>query len=137
MKAKTGKLVNAVAPLAPEEVFGADDANPGKAAAAKAKEIETKKGKYGKTDVKPFKPADGDSDGDDKKGEEKPKKESWVEFALNDEENNPVSGLKYEVELPDGSVSKGTTGGDGKAKIEGFEPGKCKLTLPDLHKDAW
>jgi len=137
MKAKSGKLVSLVKPIVPEKVLAADDADPGKAAEAKAKDIEQKKGKYGSTKAKPFKPPKEADSIDEDKEKEDPKPESWVEFELSDEENNPVVGQKYEVELPDGSVAKGTTDNQGKAKIEGFEPGKCKLTLPDLDKGAW
>ncbi|GLR71895.1 hypothetical protein [Agaribacter marinus] len=134
MKAKSGKVVKAVAPIEPEEVFEADAADPGKAAKAKATPKSSEKGKYDEQKVKPFKPPKDDDNTSDEK-EDKPS--SWVEFSLKDEASNPVSGQKYEVELPDGSIAKGTTDSKGNAKIEGFEPGECKLSFPDLHKDAW
>lgn len=139
MKPKSGSLGTAVSPVAPAEVFSADEADPGKVAQVKAKQIEQKKGKYGTTKIKPFTPpsANAGTSMDAAAKEEKPKVLSWVEFALTDENKQPLAGEKYEVELPDGSIAKGTTDSKGKAKIEGFEPGSCKLTLPDLHKDAW
>jgi type VI secretion system secreted protein VgrG len=137
MKPKSGSIITSVTPIAPAEVFSADEADPSKVAQVKAKQIEQKKGKYGTTKVKPFTPPSADAGAVESAKEEKTASLSWVEFALTDENNKPLAGEKYEVELPDGSIAKGTTDSKGKAKIEGFETGPCKLTLPNLHKDAW
>ncbi|GAC19603.1 hypothetical protein [Paraglaciecola arctica] len=131
MKAKGGKSINAVAPANPVEAFEADDANPGKVAEVKAKEIEKKQGKYGSTVVPPFKPLKDQSD------EEKQENTSWVEFELLDEEDSPVPGEKYEIELPDGKVAKGTLDGDGFARIDGIKPGECKVCFPEYDKESW
>ena len=155
MKAKSGKKIEAVKPTAPAEAFVADEADPGKTAKVKAKQIDTKKGKYGQTKAPPFKPkeaststkddkdSDTSSDSDtstDKKKLEKEKTEdqetTFISIKLTDEKGNIVVGEKYEVELPDGSVSKGTLGIDGTAKIEGFEPGLCKVRFPNLEDDC-
>ena len=56
MKAKSGKKIEAVNPTKPEEAFDADEANPGKVAKTKAKQIDAKKGKYGQTKAPAFKP---------------------------------------------------------------------------------
>ena len=42
-----------------------------------------------------------------------------------------------EIELPDGSVASGSLDPKGFARIEGIEPGQCKISFPDLDKDAW
>ena len=55
-----------------------------------------------------------------------------------DEENHPVAGLAYRITLPDGeTVAEGTLDEKGFARVDGIEPGTCKITFPDLDKDAW
>jgi type VI secretion system secreted protein VgrG len=49
-----------------------------------------------------------------------------------------VPGEEYQVTLPDGStVASGTLDEKGKARVEGIDPGSCKVTFPNLDKDAW
>lgn len=60
-----------------------------------------------------------------------------LEIELLDEDGNPASFQKYEVELPDGSIRKGVLGRDGKALILGVEPGDCKVMFPDINEDEW
>jgi type VI secretion system secreted protein VgrG len=62
---------------------------------------------------------------------------SWIEVAVVDEADRPLPGEQYEVELPNGRVATGTTGADGVARIEGVDPGTCKIRFPNLDKDAW
>jgi hypothetical protein len=126
MEPKTGKLISAVMPVAPEQVFTADIADPEKAAQAKAEQLVQQKGKYGAPKEKPFTAPATDTT-----------EQGWAEIALVDEDGKPVAGQKYEVTLPNGKVAKGSTDGKGKAKIQGFVSGVCQLTLPQLHGDAW
>lgn len=135
MPAKGGKAIKAVEPTDPEEAFKADDAKPSEAAKVKAKQIETQTGKYGKQKVPAFKPTTADAK--DTEGDEKAEKKSWIEIELLDEEKNPVAGEKYEIELPDGKMAKGTLDNKGYARVEGFEAGKCKVSFPKLDKEAW
>jgi type VI secretion system secreted protein VgrG len=143
MKPKSGKKIEAVKPTEPEEAFVADEADPGKVAKVKAKEIDAKKGKYGQTKAPAFKPEEAtassqDGKSSDKKAQKKEddKETTFIDIKLTDENGNAVVGEKYEVELPDGSVSKGTLGADGTAKIKGFEPGQCKVRFPNLEDDC-
>ncbi len=70
--------------------------------------------------------------------EEEKEKKSWIEIELVDEEDNPVPGEKYKVILPDGkTVAEGTLDEKGFARVEGIDPGTCKITFPNLDKDAW
>lgn len=70
--------------------------------------------------------------------EEEKEKKSWIEIELVDEEDNPVPGEKYKVTLPDGkTVAEGTLDEKGFARVEGIDPGTCKITFPNLDKDAW
>jgi type VI secretion system secreted protein VgrG len=125
---KSGSAGSIVAPADPTAADDADKADPGEVEETKAEQKEKKQGKYGSTPVQPYKPPTE---------EESKKKTSWVEIELVDEEGNPVTGEKYEITLPDGRVAKGTTNEKGLARIEGIDPGSCKVTFPDLDKDAW
>ncbi|WP_339721999.1 hypothetical protein [uncultured Paraglaciecola sp.] len=131
MKTKSGKAVTVVAPSKPVEAFEADEADPGKVAEVKAKQVESKKGKYGSTVAPAHKAIE------DQTPEEKKEKTSWIEIELLDEEDAPVPGEKYQIELPDGSIAKGTLDGDGFARVDGVKPGECKVTFPELDKEAW
>ncbi len=74
----------------------------------------------------------------DPNAEENKDKKSWIEIELVDEDNKPVPGEKYRVTLPDGTtVAEGTLGADGRARVEHIDPGSCKVTFPDLDKEAW
>jgi hypothetical protein len=68
------------------------------------------------------------------KKEEK-KKTDWIEVEVTDEDGKPMIGEKYEIELPDGSVKRGVTDMKGKVKLQGIDPGQCKITFPD-RKDS-
>ncbi len=125
----SGKAGKPVSPTAPENPEEADVADPGKVAEFKAKQKKDKKGKYGSTPVKPFKPP--------VESETEEEEKSWIEIEMVDEDDNPVSGEKYKIELPDGSVASGTLNGNGFARVQGFDPGQCKVTFPNLDKDAW
>mgnify|MGYP003653708502 FL=1 len=131
MKAKSGKTVTVVAPSKPQEAFEADEANPGKVAEVKAKQVEKKEGKYGSTVIPAHKALQ------DQTPEEKEENTSWIEIELLDEEDAPVPGEKYEIELPDGTFAKGTLDGDGFARVDGIKPGECKVSFPELDKEAW
>ena len=70
--------------------------------------------------------------------EEEKEKKTWVEVELVDEEGSPVPGERYRVTLPDGkTVAEGTLDQNGLARVEGIDPGSCKITFPNLDKEAW
>jgi type VI secretion system secreted protein VgrG len=129
---KSGKAGSAVAPTEPAEPEEADVADPGKVEKIKADQKEAKAGKYGVVSMKPFKAAD-------KKGKDSSKEEktAWIEVELVDEDGQPVPGERFRITLPDDSVAEGTLDDKGKARVEGFKPGNCKVTFPGLDKDAW
>lgn len=123
MNPRSGSAGSPVSPASPKEAQAADSADPGEVAEAKAEQIEKKEGKYGSTPVTPY-TAD-------------PDKEGWIEVELIDEEDQPVPGEKYKIELPDGSVAEGTLDEKGLARIDGIDSGTCKITFPELDKEAW
>lgn len=126
---KSGSAGSAVSPADPAEAQEADVADPGKVEEIKAEQRQTKAGKYGSEKVKPFKPPETK--------EEKDKKKSWIEIELVDEQDNPVPGEKYKITVPDDSVAEGTLDDKGFARVDGIDPGTCKISFPHLDKDAW
>lgn len=128
---KSGKAGSPVTPTDPKDPMEADKADPGAVEKIKASEKESKSGKYGTVALKPFTPPDKSG------GPQDEKKTAWIEVELVDEDDKPVPGERYRITLPDDSVAEGTTDEKGKGRVEGFEPGSCKITFPDLDKDAW
>lgn len=64
-------------------------------------------------------------------------KKHWVEIALVDDNGDPVAGQAYSISLPNGQVTTGTLDSKGLARVEGIDPGSCKVTFPDLDKSTW
>ena len=72
------------------------------------------------------------------KATEKPKeKKVWIEIILVDMEGQPVPGVKYRITPPGGAPVEGTLNQYGQAGLYQIDPGSCKITFPDLDKDAW
>jgi Rhs element Vgr protein len=65
------------------------------------------------------------------------KKLSWVEIELVDEEGGPVSSEKYVIELPDGTKKEGMLDSEGRARVEGIDPGTCNVSFPDRDPKDW
>lgn len=68
---------------------------------------------------------------------QEPEEEHWIEIELLDDEGKPLAGERYFVELPDGSSLSGTTDGQGRARVEGVDPGTAKVSFPDLDKKLY
>ncbi|MEP6538280.1 MAG: hypothetical protein ABJF23_23280 [Bryobacteraceae bacterium] len=64
-------------------------------------------------------------------------KKHWIEIALVDENGNPVAGQAYKVRLPNGQEFIGTLDSRGQARIDGIDPGTCKVSFPDLDERSW
>jgi hypothetical protein len=140
MNKKSGTASIPVTPIDPVAPHEADLADPGKVEEVKAEQIKTKSGKYGSEKAKPFKPAAADNASEEQGAKETKKEEekkSWIEIELVGEDDKPIPGEKYKITLPDGSVDQGTLDQNGLARVEGFEAGTCKVTFPDLDKEAW
>lgn len=129
MNPKPGKAGSAVEPAEPKSAEEADQADPGEVEQVKAEQRQTQSGKYGSVPVKPYVPP--------QTKEEKQKKKSWIEIEMVDEDDKPVTGLAYRITLPDNTTSEGTLDDKGFARIDGLEPGNCKVTFPKLDQDAW
>ncbi len=124
MNPKSGEAGKAIAPAKPTVAIEADNADPGEIAELKSQQMQRKEGKYGSEEVKPHKEDDEDT--------------HWIEIELVGEDDEPIPSEKYEITLPDGSVSSGTLDQNGFARVDGIrDAGSCDITFPDLDKDAW
>jgi hypothetical protein len=61
----------------------------------------------------------------------------WIEIELIDDAGKPVVGELYFVELPDGLSISGRTDGNGRARVDGVDPGTAKVSFPDLDKSLY
>jgi hypothetical protein len=60
----------------------------------------------------------------------------WIEIAVEDDDGKPVSGVRYQVELPDGSTVDGVIPIGGMARLQGLPKGNCKVSFPELDAEA-
>jgi type VI secretion system secreted protein VgrG len=64
-------------------------------------------------------------------------KKHFIAIELWDDENNPVPGEPYEIVLPDGTtIASGTTDEKGRARVDGIDPGTCKIRFPRIDQSA-
>jgi hypothetical protein len=66
-------------------------------------------------------------------------KKTFIEIELVDDESppKPVAFRRYRVELPDYSTREGMLDARGRARIDGIDPGTCKVSFPDFSDDDW
>lgn len=61
-----------------------------------------------------------------------------LEIVLIGEDDGPIPGQPFRVELPGGEVVEGRLNGQGRAMLTGIEqPGSCTITFPELDEGAW
>lgn len=131
MKVFQGKKVDKVAAAKPAKAKEAMDSESGTASETQGASHQAEKDKLDERKVKPFKPIS------EEEAESEDKEVSWIEFEMVDEADQPMAGVQYEVEMPDGSIAAGVLDNKGFARIDGCEPGTCKISFPELDKDAW
>lgn len=118
-----------VPPMPPQEAEIADNADPG------SKEPTFKKQREQQS---PAEQAAANAASHNPNSEENKDKTHWVEIEMVNEDGKPVPGVRYRVTLPDGqTLAEGTTDEKGAARVENIDPGNCKVTFPDLDKEAW
>jgi phosphoribosylformylglycinamidine (FGAM) synthase PurS component len=63
---------------------------------------------------------------------------TWVAFTVVDDDDppRPLAGTRFRLRLPDASTVAGALDGDGHARVDDIEPGKCWLELTDLRGQA-
>ena len=65
-------------------------------------------------------------------------KKAWIEIMLVDMKGNPVPNARYKITPPGGGApQEGRLNQYGQAGYYNIEAGECKITFPDLDKDAW
>ena len=58
--------------------------------------------------------------------------ECKVQYKVTDRDGNPGKNLKYEIQMSDGKVEKGTTDNGGMTKtFSGYTEGMCSISFPD------
>jgi type VI secretion system secreted protein VgrG len=86
----------------------------------------------------PLNPAYGlGNGGSDSQNADTTDKKVWVEIQLLDTDNKPVPNEAYHIELPDGTSTDGCTDDKGMARVDGIDPGNCKISFPNLDKKSW
>ena len=126
---RSGTAPAAVAPAEPIDALEAIDDAPGAASAAQAASQERPDASHSNEKVKAFKPPT--------KEEVQQKDLTWIEIELLDPSGEPVPGEPYVIELPDGTVSSGILDSRGMARVDGIDPGTCKVSFPRRHDKAW
>ncbi len=64
-------------------------------------------------------------------------RKSWIEIHLEDEDGNHVPNEEYKIVVPDGTEITGTLDENGFARVDGIDPGQCKVSFPRLHHREW
>ena len=62
-----------------------------------------------------------------------PKKADRIGIQLTSS-GQPVPGAAWEVTLPNGRVLEGRLDANGKTRLEGLDPGQCKVKFPELDR---
>ena len=66
-----------------------------------------------------------------------PAEDTWIEVLVVDDDDVPVAGVEYEIELSDGRKRRGRTSEHGILRYEGMPPGACKLSLLSVEASGW
>jgi hypothetical protein len=64
-------------------------------------------------------------------------KPSWLAFDLVDDDGKPMAGEPFTVTLPNGQQVHGKLDAKGAVRIEGIDPGTCKVSFEERDKDGW
>lgn len=62
---------------------------------------------------------------------------SWIALELVDGDDEPVSGVRYEIRLPNGVVVTGRTDQLGRGYVSNTPLGQCTIVLPDCDRELW
>ena len=125
----SGSPATPAPPLNPTEPEIADNALPGS---------ESPSFRSQRAQLSPAQAAAADAPWHDAHSAENQTKKNWIAIRLRDERGDPVPGEFYRITLPDGStLCEGTLDEKGFARVEGIDPGTCKVSFPRLDRDAW
>ena len=130
---KSGTQVDLVSPTEPDDAIDASKDEPGTVESVDATQRTIDSGSYGSQQITAHKNSNCSSDDQD----DSEKKKSWIEVQLVTEAGDPVPGAHYRVEMSDGSVWDSSLDEKGVGRVDNIDPGTCKISFPDLDKDAW
>lgn len=65
------------------------------------------------------------------------KEKHWIEIELVDENGEAVAGEEYLIVTPNNASHSGVTDPAGYARLDGIDPGSCRVSFPRLDKDTW
>jgi hypothetical protein len=57
---------------------------------------------------------------------------TWIEIELLTEDRKPVPYEKYRIKVPEGFVAEGALDANGRARIDGIDPGICEVSFPEI-----
>lgn len=63
--------------------------------------------------------------------------DGWIEVLVVDDDDQPVAGVEYEIELSDGRVQRGRTSEHGILRYEDLPEGSCKVRLLGVDARGW
>jgi hypothetical protein len=63
--------------------------------------------------------------------------DTWIEIRLADAEGKAVPNAPYEITLADGQVRRGALDGKGRARLDGIDPGTCRVSFPEIDANEW
>ena len=66
-----------------------------------------------------------------------PDKPDWIGVSLATPDGKPIAGEPFVVELADGKSLVGKLDNLGKVRIEGVDPGTCKVSFPERDAKEW
>ena len=66
----------------------------------------------------------------------KPPGRHWLEIHMVDEQGAPAAGAAFVVKTGSGEELVGKLDDDGRARLEGLDPGVCQGRFPG-HNDSW
>jgi hypothetical protein len=56
----------------------------------------------------------------------------FIAIILVDLDGNAVKGARYQITLPSGTTREGLLDSEGKARLDGLDPGSCRIVFPDF-----
>ena len=131
MTPKDGNPGAVLTPVVPKAVIEAGNAESGEVSQSAAHQSERHPGSLAYTPAPAFRPTSPEQ------AAQENREISWIEIKLIGEDDKPLPSQAYKVTLPDDSICEGTLDHEGFARIEGFPPGSCTISFPDLDEDAW
>lgn len=137
--ALSGSAGSLVAPMKPQIADPADDNKPGSKITLEKRSKARQERTFNPNASGGAGGAGGANGANDANAANDPNKDKthWIKIKLVDEAGKPVPGEQYKITLPDNSVASGTLDEKGEAEVKGIDAGNCKVTFPNLDKDAW